>query len=187
MIRFTHIPHPHASRRIAQGPILAHLDEHVGFGAKLGARITAIVGTMLCALGFALLAIIALPGALATHDPVVIVAWVSQAFLQLVLLPVIIVGQNVQGRASDKRAIQTYQDAEAILHECLQVQAHLAEQDAALNQLIGHLSIMQLGSPPNWNSVVGGAPPGTLRPVADTTPLKPSKSSPRKPRARVGG
>jgi hypothetical protein len=34
----------------------------------------------------------------------------------LVLLPIIIVGQNVQARAADKRSEQTYSDAEAILH-----------------------------------------------------------------------
>jgi hypothetical protein len=53
-----------------------------------------------------------------------------------VLLPIIIVGQNVQGRTSDKRAVQTYQDAEAILHECLQLQEHLMAQDKVLQGLI---------------------------------------------------
>jgi hypothetical protein len=53
-----------------------------------------------------------------------------------VLLPVIIVGQNLQANASDKRAAQTYEDAEAVLHEALQIQQHLVAQDAVLAHLI---------------------------------------------------
>jgi len=47
------------------------------------------------------------------------------------LLPIIIVGQNIQAKAADRRADETYQDAEAALHECVQIQAHLTAQDAA--------------------------------------------------------
>ena len=64
---------------------------------------------------FAAIAVISLPAALASGDNIIIVAWVAQTFLQLVLLPVIIVGQNVQAAAADKRAEATYLDAEAIM------------------------------------------------------------------------
>jgi len=133
---YDHVPHPWIRQRKEYGPVQID-DERVGFGAALGARITAIVGTMATALGFALLALISLPSAIKSHDVIIIVAWIAQTFLQLVLLPIIIVGQNVQGRAADKRAVQTYQDAEAILHECMQLQSHLMEQDKILVQLIG--------------------------------------------------
>jgi hypothetical protein len=136
MSTFEHVPHPWIHQRRQVGPAQTE-DERVGFGARLGARITAIVGTMACAAGFAVLALISLPSAIHSHDVITIVAWIAQTFLQLVLLPIIIVGQNVQGRAADKRAVQTYQDAEAILHECLQLQAHLMEQDKVLQDLIG--------------------------------------------------
>ena len=135
MSYFEHIPHPWIHQRKAMGPVKVD-DERVGFGARLGERITAIVGTMVCALGFAILALISLPAAIRSGDLIIIVAWIAQTFLQLVLLPIIIVGQNVQASASDKRAAQTYQDAEAILHECLQLQAHLEVQDRALHDLI---------------------------------------------------
>jgi hypothetical protein len=46
---------------------------------------------------------------------------------------------NVQGRADDKRAPQTYGDAEAILQECLQLQAHLQAQDAVLDDVVRRL------------------------------------------------
>ena len=39
--------------------------------------------------------------------------------------------EGIQGKAADKRAEQTYKDAEAVLHECMQIQQHLAAQDAA--------------------------------------------------------
>ena len=71
---------------------------------RLAVSITRVVGSMWCAYLFALVALISLPAAIRTHDPIIIVAWVAQTFLQLVLLPIIIVGQNVQAAASDARA-----------------------------------------------------------------------------------
>ena len=56
---------------------------------------------------------------------------------------VIMVGQQVLGAASDKRAVVTYQDAEAILHECLQMQDHLTAQDRALERMIHRLEQLQ--------------------------------------------
>lgn len=60
-----------------------------------GSWITRKVGTMWCAVIFFMLSLISLPAALATHDAFVIVSWISQSFLQLVLLPIIMVGQRV--------------------------------------------------------------------------------------------
>ena len=42
----------------------------------------------------------------------VLVLWISSEFLQLVLLPIIIVGQNIQSRAADARAAKTFEDVE---------------------------------------------------------------------------
>lgn len=83
---------------------------------RVGVAITRIVGTMWTAWAFAALALISLPAAIASHSAITIVSWIAQTFFQLVLLPIIMVGQNAQGAASDKRAQQTYEDAEAILH-----------------------------------------------------------------------
>ena len=44
-----------------------------------------------------------------------LIAWIAQTFLQLVLLSVIMVGQKVSAAASDKQALQTFKDAEALL------------------------------------------------------------------------
>jgi len=50
---------------------------------------------------------------------------VSQTFIQLVMLSVIMVGQNILGQAADKRAEATYKDAEATFHEAREIQKHL--------------------------------------------------------------
>ena len=54
----------------------------------------------------------------------------------MVLLSIIIVGQKVAAVASDQRALDTYNDAEAVLHEAIQIQQHLAAQDALLAKLL---------------------------------------------------
>jgi hypothetical protein len=134
---YSYIPHPHIARRREQGPVkiadqLPRDTSWDRFNTWLAVRITAIVGTMLCAYLFTMLALISLPSALKSANLLIIIAWIAQTFLQLVLLPIIIVGQNVQAAAADKRAEQTYLDAEAVLHEAQQIQQHLAAQDAAL-------------------------------------------------------
>ncbi len=108
------------------------------FNGRLALIITGIVGTMWCAYAFAVLALVVLPQA--TRAPLLLVQWISQTFIQLVMLSILMVGQNIQGRAADQRAADTYKDAEAILHECLQLQAHLQAQDKILDDLIDRLA-----------------------------------------------
>jgi hypothetical protein len=106
------------------------------FNAWLAVKITSGVGTMWCAYAFAALSIVSLPAAISSHSPVVLVSWISQTFLQLVLLSVIIVGQNVLAAAADKRSEATYDDADAVLHEAVKIQEHLLAQDTVLEKLI---------------------------------------------------
>ena len=108
-----HIPHPRIEERAKVGP---HLTKHenIGFNGFLATKITAAVGTMWCAYIFAIIALISLPAAI--HGGVATsISWLAQTFLQLVLLSVIMVGQKVAAAASDKQALQTYKDAEALL------------------------------------------------------------------------
>ncbi|NNN19994.1 MAG: hypothetical protein HKL84_09110 [Acidimicrobiaceae bacterium] len=93
---------------------------------------------MWCAYAFAALAIVSLPAAITSGNPVVLVSWISQTFLQLVLLSVIIVGQNVLAAAADKRAEATYNDADAVLHEVIKLQEHLLAQDEILDRLMSN-------------------------------------------------
>lgn len=141
---FTHVPHPHVTARRRQGPVKVadQLDRGsplARLNSRLALLITVAVGSMWCAYLFTLLALVSLPAALRSGNTIIIVAWIAQTFLQLVLLPVIIVGQNIQAAAADKRAQQTYDDAEAVLHEALQIQQHLAAQDAQLQAQDQHL------------------------------------------------
>lgn len=95
---------------------------------------------MWCAYAFGVLALISLPNAIQAGRAALI-SWIAQTFLQLVLLSIIIVGQNIQSAASDKRAKDTYDDAEAVLHEAVAIQRHLAAQDAAVEIILEHLSL----------------------------------------------
>jgi hypothetical protein len=58
----------------------------------------------------------------------------------LVLLPIIIVGQNVQAAAADARSQATYDDAAAVLEEAKQIQTHLAAQDAEIEKILSALA-----------------------------------------------
>jgi hypothetical protein len=85
-----------------------------GFNAKIAVFLTNIVGSMWCAYVFAIIALLGLPAALKPGGEGII-AWIAQTFLQLVLLSVIMVGQNVQSQASDLRSQHTYDDTVEIL------------------------------------------------------------------------
>jgi hypothetical protein len=85
-----------------------------GINAKIAVFLTNIVGSMWCAYVFAFIALIGLPSALRPGGEGII-AWIAQTFLQLVLLSVIMVGQNVQSVASDVRSQHTYDDTLLIL------------------------------------------------------------------------
>jgi len=137
---FEYSPHPHIERRKAMSPVKVvdqlPTDDRATtrFNKWFAVKITDGVGTMWCAYAFAAIALVSLPAALQTGQLIVIIAWIAQTFLQLVLLSIIIVGQNIQAAASDKRAEATYEDADAVLHTALQIEAHLQAQDAELQR-----------------------------------------------------
>ena len=143
---FTPVVHPRIEQRKKQRPVkVADLMPRGGdpirrFNRWLAVKVTNGVGTMWCAYAFAALAIVSLPAAILSRNPVLIVSWISQTFLQLVLLSIIIVGQNVLAAASDKRAEATFEDADAVLHTALQIQDHLAAQDGEIEKILGKLA-----------------------------------------------
>jgi hypothetical protein len=146
MSLYSHIPHPGIERHETRKPVkvadqLPH-DGHaiVRFNTWLALRITNIVGSMWCAYAFAAFDLLSLPAAIRGGTQF-IVSWVAQTFLQLVLLSIIMVGQNVQAAAADKRAEATYEDADAVLHTALQIEQHLQAQDAALETIAGKLGV----------------------------------------------
>lgn len=75
---------------------------------KVALYITSIVGTMWCAIAFTILALISLPDAL-RGGTATSVSWIAQTFLQLVLLSIIMVGQNLQSKHAELRADADYE------------------------------------------------------------------------------
>jgi type VI protein secretion system component VasK len=150
---FEYHRHPRAAELAAQGPVTStelrdvdHPNVLVRLNNRFGLRVTLVVGTMWCAYLFTVIALVALPSAV-HQGTYYIVVWLSSSFLQLVLLPVIIVGQNIQAAAADKRAEDTYKDAEAVLQEAEQIQAHLEAQDKVITQIVARLEALGANPP----------------------------------------
>ena len=149
---YQYTQHPHAKLRKESGPVLTHADADDfdsdelpkrSVGDRIGLAITKGIGTMWAAALFMAITLISLPAALSSGNVMTIVTWVAQTFLQLVLLPIILVAQNIQAAASDRRAIATYEDAGAILEEAKQLQSHLTDQDKALSHIIDRLAALE--------------------------------------------
>lgn len=79
------------------------------FNNWLAKKITDGVATMWCAYLFAGVALISFPSAVRSHDALTIVSWVAQTFLQLVLLSIIMVGQNLSSQGVEKMIRETHE------------------------------------------------------------------------------
>ena len=151
---YEYVRHPWTEDRKLAGPTktrdlrpLHHPNPFVRFNARFGLRITLVVGTMWMAYIYTVIALFALPDAI-KQGTYFIIVWLSSSFLQLVLLPIIIVGQNIQARAADKRSEDTYKDAEAVLKESEEIQKHLLAQDQAISDILARLETV-LAQPEN--------------------------------------
>lgn len=82
--------------------------ESLSFQEKIALVITKMVGSMYCAYLFAGIALISLPDAI-RGGKAPLVAWIAQTFLQLVLLSIIMVGQNVSNKHAELRADADYE------------------------------------------------------------------------------
>lgn len=155
---YSHTLHPRTQQRVQdnfdplerrfpkkkkRGPKRSALDK---FNDTLALWITKSVGSMWCAYLFTGLALVSAGQAVAAFlagNLLASVAWLSQTFFQLVLLPIIIVGQNLQSKDSEKRAEQMYEDTKAILHEVIEVQQHLFSIDEKLDTKKRSLSVIK--------------------------------------------
>ena len=129
---FKHTPHPHQPRNVNE--VLKQEQEAAGFNTTTAVFLTTRVGTMWAAYSFAVLAIVGLLAILNILPPLValLVAWGSQTFIQLVMLPIIMVGQNVLGRKSELQADEAFRTTMNTYHDLEQVMQHLCAQDAEL-------------------------------------------------------
>ncbi|HEX3692137.1 MAG TPA: DUF1003 domain-containing protein [Solirubrobacteraceae bacterium] len=143
---FRYEPHPRIAERASAPPPKTD-DENVGFNGRLAALITKGVGNMWAfyAVALAMAAWMAGLGQSLFGDPYpwALMLLIFGGIMQMLLMIAIMVGQQVLGGAADKRAVQTYSDAEAILHECQQLQAHLQSQDQLLGEIVGRVEKME--------------------------------------------
>ena len=134
-----HEPHRHQPRNVNR---LQEAEQAAsGFNTRVAVALTKGVGTMWTAYTFAVLAVIGLFAILGLLTPIIalLVAWASQTFLQLVFLPIIMVGQNVLGRKTELQADEQYRTTMSAYHDIEQILNHLSAQDAELLLLGKHL------------------------------------------------
>jgi hypothetical protein len=113
------------------------------FNQKIGVKITDTVGTMGAAYIFAALSLVSLPAVLATGNPVVIIGWITQTFLQLVLLPIIIVGQAVQGQRMNDLVEDTHRRMIAEQKELHDIHlAAVAELHSSVKNVGVHVGVL---------------------------------------------
>jgi hypothetical protein len=105
------------------------------FNTWLAVKITNTVGTMWIAYLFAAIALVSLPAAIQSRSVIVIIAWIAQTFFQLVLLPIIIVGQNVIQATNDQRAEADHETLTAVHQLTVEVHAINEAQSVILRQL----------------------------------------------------
>ncbi|MDE2101530.1 MAG: hypothetical protein KGL39_30070 [Patescibacteria group bacterium] len=108
---------------------------------KIAVFITNWVGTMWMAYAFTLLALMGLPQALEPGG-VGLIQWFAQTFLQLVLLSVILVGQNVQSDRQDRtltRLDWNEENQTLMMKAIVALLEHAEEQDGLIAQNIGEM------------------------------------------------
>src|SRR6266566_428005 len=129
---FQHTPFLHKPRNVN----VQHKAEQEASGVnmRIAVGLTKSVGTMWTAYSFAVLAITGLLAILGWLPPVValLVAWLSQTFLQLVFLPILSVGQNVLGRHAELMAEEQFNTTINSYHAIEEIMQHLSAQDAEL-------------------------------------------------------
>jgi hypothetical protein len=134
-------PRHHVPRLVtsAHGRARIHGEHPVGqFNSWLGVLVTRSVGTMWAAYAFMLIGLVSFPQALSSFlkgDTVTGIAWLSQSFLQLVLLPIIIVGQNVISASQDARAEADHETLTALHLINVQQLKMLEDQQRILGML----------------------------------------------------
>jgi len=136
---FTHDRHPHVPKNVND----VHAAERAsgGFNQWLAIALTTNVGSMWTAYAFALLALVGLLGIVGvlSASVVLFIAWLSQTFIQLVLLPVIMVGQNVLNRKSELQAEEEFQTTQHSFHDIEEIMKHLDKQDEIILAILQKL------------------------------------------------
>ena len=136
-------PHPWIGRHRVQAPPQA-IDQAVTVNDRIAAWLTQRLGTMWAfylAAGTQMAWIVLAEAGIQRFDryPFAFMTFLS-TLAQLIFMIVIMVGQDVLGRAGDRRSEQTFLDAEAILYECRRMKARLTAQDRIIASLTGYVN-----------------------------------------------
>ena len=137
-------PHPWIERHRVQPPPQA-IDQAVTLNGRIAAWLTRRLGTMWAfylAAGTQIVWVALAAAGVQRFDryPFAFMSFLS-TLAQLIFMIVIMVGQEVLGRAADRRSEQTFLDAKAILHECRRMKARLTTQDRILASLTSYVSL----------------------------------------------
>jgi hypothetical protein len=136
-------PAEHVPRLVMSHQVRAEMNKEGAIGRfndRLAVLVTKSVGTMWAAYVFALLSCVSLPQALSAFlrgDRVTGVSWLSQSFLQLILLPIIMVGQNVISASQDARAEADHETL-TVLHAINVHQLRILEDQQKILELLEH-------------------------------------------------
>ena len=139
MARAKASPREHVPRHVTSRDVRVqmHGSSPIGrFNDLLAVGVTKVVGSMWAAYIFVLIALVSFPQALVSFlngDTIVGVTWLSQSFLQLVLLPILLVGQRVISAAQDARA-ETDHETLTALHLINVQQLEILETLAAMRK-----------------------------------------------------
>lgn len=101
---------------------------------RLASRGTAIFGSMWTFYAFIIYGAL---GAIFVAHQATLLYWSN--WIQLWSMPLLMVGGLVIGKASERRAQQTHEDASSILDRVQQIQVHLNQQDEQISKLASEI------------------------------------------------
>lgn len=161
--------HAHAkaryARRHAASPVSATVAEHLSLSDHIAIAISDTLGTMPTTVAFACISLVSLPAVIASHDPILIIAWVSQSFIQLVALPLLGIASRLGNRQSEAHVVALFAAQNRVLDEMLAQLAALrardAGHDAQLAGLTADVAALQSGGSGGSG---GDAPPAEPAP-----------------------
>lgn len=136
---FRHEPHQHQLRNVNEVQKAEQAEE--GFNTRLAVTLTRYTGTMWTAYLFAGIGIGSLVGVFTNNVYLALLCGsISSYFLQLVLLPIIMTGQNVLGRKAELQADEAFKTTMSTYHDIEQVMQHLCAQDT---ELLRHAKMLE--------------------------------------------
>lgn len=188
--------HPHFGRTRHGLPVHARTaDYHKGgFNKTIARLLTAKVGNMRCFWYFCVIALLSLPATLhlanvvgahwlgippffLSYGFIFLDAWFCQNFVQLVLLPALMVGQNLQNEASDARAAKQFEDLETVKDWLdLQTKGGLAEVLAAVAEV--GAAVAQVSGRAGSNPAGAGLPADQRVVPPPAAPIQPTSEFP---------